>query len=309
MDHPIRLGRGLFADLDPTGLSPWESSRRLSLARCSAAVLRVPSARCLSHEAAALVHGLAVARAEPDISLILPTWPSRSSVPLPTAPGGGPQVQLRRRTLRISAEDITVVDGLPVTTVLRTAVDCAFDLPAQEAICVVDAALRRICQPDRRRPDEAARLTQVLRHRLTTMIAACGRRRGARRARAVASIASPLSESPGESVLRCFVAALGLPTPQLQHGIVLEEGRTVFPDLAWPEVLVSLEFDGRLKYTSPEALWREKQRRDALNRLGWRCEHVTWGDLQDLGSLRSRIFRLFPPQVLRAAHPEPLLWS
>jgi len=40
-----------------------------------------------------------------------------------------------------------------------------------------------------------------------------------------------------------------------------------------------VEVDGKLKYTEPEVLWREKRREDALRRMGIEVVRLTWADL------------------------------
>ena len=69
------------------------------------------------------------------------------------------------------------------------------------------------------------------------------------------------------------------------------------------------EFDGRLKYTSPEYLWKEKRRYDALVRMGWRTERFIWSDFGDLGALRHRVLTLFPPAAARLWRPVADLWK
>lgn len=296
MSHPVRLMRGLYTDLDLSALKSWQVRRELSLARCTAAPWRFRSARCLSHESAALVHGLTVRAQEPDVSIVVRSRPSPTTQRLPAVAGGRQDVRVRRRMLSVPEEDITVVSGLAVTNLLRTAVDCAFDLPAHESVCVIDSALRALTRPDRYRRLSSDRRVAVAVRALQAAVEAQPGRRGARRARAVVAIASAWAESPGESVLRWFVSALGLPAPVPQMGIEVEETMEVFfPDLAWPEAHAYLEFDGELKYRDERSLWREKRRRDALARMGWRCLHVTWADLRDQRGLRTRLLALLPP--------------
>lgn len=306
-DDRVRVSRGWYASLAVDGPA-WERRRRASLARC-AAVLAMTSAQCLSHESAALVHGLWMRAQEPDVSVIVRSNPPRTTMPLPPVPGGRSGVSLRRRRVWVTAEDVVTVSGLRVTSLRRTALDCAFDLPAREAVCVVDSALRALCRPSRTgRRDSERRLSREL-DRLRRAIGAQGPRRGRRRALAVVAIASGWAESPGESVLRWFVRAIGLPEPGLQYGIeVPRTGQRFFPDLMWPSLRIYLEFDGDLKYQAPADLLREKRRRDELARLGWRCVHVTWRDLNDLERLRGTIVALFPDDVVRALVPVRDLW-
>ncbi|RAX21415.1 hypothetical protein DRB07_11350 [Actinomyces sp. Z3] len=162
-----------------------------------------------------------------------------------------------------------VVNGLPVTTLLRTAVDCAFDLPARESITIVDSAMRALCRPDRFDPEQARARWERIRPRLLAAVEAEGPRRGAVRARAVVAMASPFSESPGESLTRRLVVALGLPSPELQHEVTLDAGRGQrFLDLAWPNLRLAIEFDGRSKYGVNNDVWEEKLRQDAIGAMG-----------------------------------------
>ena len=58
-------------------------------------------------------------------------------------------MSLRRSLVAPAESEIHVVSGLLVTTPLRTALDCAFDLPVRESLPVIDAALRLVRRPDR----------------------------------------------------------------------------------------------------------------------------------------------------------------
>ena len=58
----------------------------------------------------------------------------------------------------------------------------------------------------------------------------------------------------------------------------------------------------------PEDLWQEKQRQDALTRMGWRIERFIWADFTHLDVLRDRILALFPATVARSARPVADLW-
>ena len=214
MHNPVRVLRGVYADIGAQDLPRWEADERLSLARCAAACRRVESARCLSHESAALVHGLWLREHEPDVSVVVPSRPHHPHQKLPLPPGARRPAYLRRRRLTLTQEDITIVSGLPVSTLMRTTVDCAFDLPAHDSICVVESALRAAARPSRYQYSQSDRRVEAARSQLQAAVIAQGRRAGARRARAVVAMASPFAESPGESLLHWFVHALGLPAPR-----------------------------------------------------------------------------------------------
>ena len=123
MRNPVRVAHGLYTDLSTREMEPWRAAEQLSPARCVAACMQVPSALALSHESAALVHGLWVQQHEPDISLAMSSRSRRTRMSLPPAPGGRRNTSLRRRRGSWEKKDITEVSGLPVTTVLRTAMD------------------------------------------------------------------------------------------------------------------------------------------------------------------------------------------
>ena len=76
----VRVGRGAYMVRAPPGTPAKEL---VSLARCVAVLRAVPSALSLTHEAAAVVQGLAALEAEPDIRVAVPSTRSRMSLPLP----------------------------------------------------------------------------------------------------------------------------------------------------------------------------------------------------------------------------------
>ena len=105
----------------------------VSLARAIAAQQLLPSATCLSHTSAALIHGLAMWTGEPDVYLAvsgnprlttttLPAfrYPS-SGVPAPIDPAHpeATPIRMHRRRLQLRDEEIEAVGGVPVTSVLR----------------------------------------------------------------------------------------------------------------------------------------------------------------------------------------------
>lgn len=310
---PVRRGAAIRTD---PGAPPWRQRKDLSLARCEA-VARASRGGVLFGESAALVQGLWVRRQEPDVWLLTPTAPAVTTEALAPAddarrrgsghPGRG--VLLRRRRAVLSGDDVVAVGDVVVTGPMRTAVDCAFDLPARESITVLDSAMRLLVEPDRRRPRESQKRWRHVRSDLLRRVRSQRGRRGAVRARAVAQIASPFSESPGESVLRWQVAAFGLPAPAEQHRIEAEEiGRSFFLDLGWPDLGIAFEYDGRDKYGTTGTTWEEKERQDAIAAQGWRFHRFTSRHLADRVLLERDVLRAFPPEVRLAATRVPGLW-
>ncbi len=92
------------------------------------------------------------------------------------------------------------------------------------------------------------------------------RRRGVVRLRRLIPLATPLSESPGESWTRMAIVQAGLPMPDPQYW-VWHRGRQRYRlDLAYVLAKVAIEYDGR-KYH------RKKQRAKDAKRRTWLRKH------------------------------------
>ncbi|WP_216607416.1 hypothetical protein [Arthrobacter sp. 260] len=64
-------------------------------------------------------------------------------------------------------------------------------------------------------------------------------------------------------------------------------------DFAWRQLLLALEFDGRIKYfayaPTNQELFEERRREKALMEGGWQFIRIEWGDLFREAELRRRI--------------------
>ena len=180
-----------------------------------------------------------------------------------------------RHRLSLPTEDRDQRHGLPVTSRERTALDCARSFTPLAAVILLDAALR----------DGVER--EALIHRLALM----GGQRGIRLAREALDLADPRSESPGESVTRFRIHQAGLPAPVPQVEVHTRLGLFRM-DMAWPELMVGLEYDGLVKYTrfaagDPTAVvLAEKRRQEAIEQAGWRVVRINRADVRDAQSLR-----------------------
>lgn len=152
--------------------------------------------------------------------------------------------------------------GVRLTGVASTVVDLArFD--ARSGLMAADAALHEDLIGERD---------------LARVIDAAAGRYGIQRAREVLAMASPLIESPLESLTHLALHDDGFPAPVLQQPIRCPNGSTYWVDFLWPELRLILEADGRAKYDG-DALWAEKKREIALTRAGYRIVRVTWHDV------------------------------
>ncbi|WP_166849559.1 hypothetical protein [Isoptericola sp. BMS4] len=217
-----------------------------------------------SHTSAAVAWGCWTWQPGPQVHVTQLTRPA------PGLPGD----VLRRHVVPVPDADRAVVDGLPVTSLGRTVLDCARTLPEPSAVVVADSAL-------------ALGLTSA---ELDDRLAGAGGARGVRRARRVLAAADGASESPLESLVRWHLVDAGLPRPVHAIDVPTWAG-TFWVDLGWPRLRVGIEADGAVKYDEDgrAALLREKRRHDALVESGWTILRVTFDDLRDVARLVARV--------------------
>lgn len=281
-----RIRRGAYREPPPDGTAG-RARRELARDRLRAVHHQLGGDHVFSHASAALLWGV-------------PLWeaPRRTHVLQRSGASGRSAADVvRHRGLPDRRVD---VDGLPVTTLARTVVDCATTLHPLSGLVVADGALRRGLVPDEAR--------QILAGRR--------RRNGTARARLVLDMADRGAESPWETWLRYTALRLGLPRPRTQFPVRTPEG-TFFVDLAWPEHHVLAEFDGRVKYVdgalgpdhdAERTLFDEKLREDAITRrtgtrpMRFVAPHAARPDV-----VRHRLLSAFPEEVRREARVHPLL--
>ena len=216
------------------------SPQALHLAHVRAAAPMLNETTFVDRTSAAIVHEL-------------PVFASRLQRVTVVRTGGGHGVirpLIHARSGIIDTTDVLVVDGIPVTSLARTAADLSRQLPFTEAVMTVDAALRRGAQKD----DIFARLKGF---------------HGSRRAARIVAFADARAESPGESISRAIIHLAGLPAPDLQYEVFAADGSLLGRlDFYWDEAGLGGEFDGRVKYTelanggsaAGTVIWDEKRR-------------------------------------------------
>lgn len=159
--------------------------------------------------------------------------------------------------------DIMEIDGVLVTSPLRTALDLGRLLRRDHAIGALDGLLRLGAF------EHQELLDQVERFR---------RQRGVVQLRELAPLADARSESPAESVLRLrWLDAPNLPLPEPQIGILDARGNELFRlDLGVREIRYAAEYDGVRDHSSPEDKEYDDGRRAWLRDVGrWTIDVLT----------------------------------
>jgi very-short-patch-repair endonuclease len=228
---------------------PFPHGNRPEMRATAAALVRPDSA--VSHESAALMFALPAVR--------------RQERPILTAMLGNgegrPDALIHRA--RLDAAEVTTWFGVPVTRPARTVIDIARDSGLRAGLVVADAALA----------DGLVSMAE-----LDAALVGQVRWPGVRTARRVVELASPLAESPLETLARLLVFNAGLPLPELQ-AVVHTRGGSYRVDGLWRDKRVILEADGFLKYATPADLRAEKLRQENLERAGYVVVRVTWDDV------------------------------
>ena len=150
--------------------------------------------------------------------------------------------------------DWVEIDGVKVTTPLRTAMDLGCLLSRRTALGAMDALMR----------------AHSFTHRdMTRMLTRYHRRRGVVQLRALVPLVDPRAESQPESWTRLELIDNGLPTPQLQWWISVDGVPTYRLDLAYPHARIAVEYDGEEFHSTAADRERDRVRREWLRAQGW----------------------------------------
>lgn len=276
----VRVRRGAYATpappVDPATVQPTDVLAEHHRQLVEATLPQLHPRAVISHGSAAVLHGLPIFA---DAVRCLHLTRDRR--------GGGVRrsvVQVHGSPLR--TDDVTSIDGVPVTSLARSVADLARTLPYAQAVAIGDKALALGLSP--------ADLAEA--------IEMAARWAGAAQARRVAGFIDGRSESVGESFSRVGFDRDGIPMPLPQFEVCDDEGRFVGrTDFGWPELRTLGEFDGRDKYlrlrregeTIEEFVLREKAREDALRDLGWQVVRWVWAELFQQQVIADRLRRAF----------------
>ncbi|SDQ05627.1 type IV toxin-antitoxin system AbiEi family antitoxin [Quadrisphaera sp. DSM 44207] len=229
-------------------------------ARAAALARRLPPGAAVARSTAAWLQGFDP-RAPDQADAPLPL---ECVVPVGATPPRRPGVVARQSLLLPG--DVVDVDGVPVTSPDRTALDLLRHLRPHMGLAVLDAMTAA-----------SAAAPDALLERLAGMPG----QRSVARARRLVELCEPASESYGESWLRLRLVDAGFPRPEPQIWIHDRAGRGLYRlDLGWRERKVATEYDGVEFHGSPAARAADLRRRDRLAREhGWTVVGVGRGEV------------------------------
>jgi predicted transcriptional regulator of viral defense system len=170
--------------------------------------------------------------------------------------------------------DMTIVDGIPVTTVERT----IFDLGAVCSPLVVERAMEAALRQELTTFDAL--------HETLTRLGRRGRN-GAGVLRAILdeySVDLRLTDSDREKMMLQIFRRHGLPKPVPQF-VIRHDGRDIARvDAALPQWKIAFEYESYQWHTGKRAIERDNRRRRKLMAVQWSSIGVTYADLRSGGA-------------------------
>lgn len=164
----------------------------------------------------------------------------------------------------IDDDEICTVDGMRVTTPVRTAIDLARRYPLDVAIAAVDSL---------------ARATRLSVDEMTSSLDRFPGRHGRKNVNDVLALVDPRAESPRETALRLLIVRAGYPRPVTQLPVRNEFGVLIgVVDLGWPDLKIAVEYEGAHHRMSRDQFDRDIRRFDEMIELGWIVIRVTAKD-------------------------------
>jgi very-short-patch-repair endonuclease len=223
-------------------------------ARWMAATLAYGAGTILSHRSAGELWGI-VRRADRPIEVTRSTHVRRRA-----------RVVVHQSVL--PEDELTIVDGIPVTTVPRTILDLAALAPRRQ----VERALTEA---------EVQRLTDRL--SIPDLLARYPRRRGTAVLRELLDEdagSGGVTENDFEELFVRLLDSHGFPRPKFNADVAVAD-RFFCVDCLWRRERLIVELDGRAAHGTRRAFESDRERDRLLISDGWRVMRVTWRQLRD----------------------------
>jgi hypothetical protein len=166
--------------------------------------------------------------------------------------------------MKLFSDEVTTVEGIPVTTPERTWLDMAETLSVDELVAMGDSCVRipRAALEGRDMPLCSMADLQRMIHRHKG-------KRGLRKAKEAIKLIRVGSDSPQETLLRLAIVRAGLPEPELNVPIISEDGRRHHePDLSYRKYRIGIEYEGE-HHGEEGQIVRDIARSEGYQGLGW----------------------------------------
>jgi hypothetical protein len=171
------------------------------------------------------------------------------------APSARPQRGLLVRNESLAEDEITLLEGIPVTTTARTAFDIGRHLRRDEAVARIDALMYAT-------PFSVGDVLLLARRYPGA--------RGLSRLRAALPLVDGGAASPKETWLRLVLIDAGFPRPVTQIPVLNGDQRLFRTlDMGWEELRVAAEYDGDQHRTNRKQYVKDIRCQQKLQRLGW----------------------------------------
>lgn len=156
---------------------------------------------------------------------------------------------------RIDADEITLVEGMRITTPARTVLDLARRCREGVAVAAIDALIQA---------------TDLKMADVELLVDRYRGRRGMKRARAALQLVDGGAQSPKETWLRLLLIEAGFPRPQTQIAVRNDWNWVeAYLDMGWDDIKVAVEYDGDQHRSSRYQYVRDIRRLEMLERMGW----------------------------------------
>jgi hypothetical protein len=166
-------------------------------------------------------------------------------------------------------DEIVNLNGMLITSRVRTWLDCARKMSIEELTVVADHLIRIP------RPDFEARFAPFATHEdLADMLDRHKGTPGIQKARVALDLARVGSDSAPETRLRLALEYAGLPEPELNVPTTLGAGVVRQPDLSYPEQQVAVEYEGE-GHSEASQIIRDIAREEDFARAGWAVVRIS----------------------------------
>ncbi|MGP9501787.1 hypothetical protein ACT3TS_06195 [Specibacter sp. AOP5-B1-6] len=178
------------------------------------------------------------------------------------------RLRVKGHQTKIRNDEVCFLNGLWITTRIRTWLDCAAKMSVEELVVVADHLIRipRLNFEGRTQPYATIKELEVL-------LARHHGSRGIIKAREALRLARVGSDSPQETKLRLACGYAGLPEPLLNVETPLSNGADRTPDQSYPEYKIAVEYDGDT-HNDPTQVERDVRRAEDYASAGWQEVHI-----------------------------------